>query len=301
MNRSDVSSSRCTLLSATMLLCTLMHAGVHAENAVVGWVEKPDFSAFRIVRDEHELPTGIADLQACDIVQLQNDQATVRITLAGYQRIQLDATALDHKVQVPCAETSSWYGKSLALVRVISGLATAPAANSEVLTGTRTHQSSTALKVPALGPYNPLLVAGERALYLSWNGGVPPYTVTLQRYGGGNLVEQNNIQATAVRLPTVQLKPGRYVLVIQGSDKYAIKEDSVTVVNNSKLPPPPKALTDARLSKADRLLLYAYYLEGWGQGEWTLEALQRAAAIKPVTPAVSDWLQGRFVQEVGVP
>lgn len=298
MNHSAISSLRRTLLSAITLSCALMPIGVQAESAVVGWIDKPDFSVFQIVRDEQTLPAGTADLQACDIVQLQNDQATVRITLAGYQRVQLDSTVPELKIQVPCTETSSWYGKSLALVRVIAGLATAPAAKVEALTATRSPER---LTVPALGHYNPLLVAGERSLYLNWNGGVPPYTVTLQRYGGGYLVERNNIDATSVRLPKVHLKPGRYVLIVQGSDNHAIKEDSVTVVNTASLPAPPKALTAARLPKANHQLLYAYYLEGWGRGEWTLEALQRATAIKPATPAVRDWLQSRFAQDGNMP
>ena len=298
MNHSAISSLRRALLSAITLSCALMSIGVQAESAVVGWVEKPDFSVFQIIRDEQTLPAGTADLQACDIVQLQNDQATVRITLAGYQRVQLDASVPEHKMQVPCAEISSWYGKSLALVRVIAGLATAPVANVEALTATRSPER---LTVTALGHYNPLLVAGERSLYLNWNGGVPPYTVTLQRFGGDYLVKRNKIDATSVLLPKAHLKPGRYVLIIEDSEKYAIKEDSVTVVDAARLPPPPKALADAKLSKADHQLLYAYYLEGWGQGEWTLEALQRAASIKPATPAVRDWLQSRFAQEVGMP
>lgn len=300
MNNSNVSSLRRTLLPVITLSCALMPIGVNAESAVVGWIENPDFKVFKIIRDKQALPAGMADLQACDIVQLQNDQATVRITLAGYQRFQLDAKVPERKIQVPCTETSSWYGKSLALVRLIAGLATAPT-YPEALMGTRAKQTLTVLNVPALGHYDPLLVAGERSLYINWHGGVSPYTVTLQRYGGGNLVEQNNIDATSVRLPKVHLKPGRYVLVVQGSDKNAIKEDSVTVVDAARLPAPPKALTDARLPKAEHQLLYAYYLEGWGQGEWTLEALQRATAIKPATPAVHDWLQSRFAQERNLP
>jgi hypothetical protein len=156
--------------------------------------------------------------------------------------------------------------------------------------------------VPALGNYHPMLVAGERSLYVTWEGGVAPYTVTLAPYGGGTaVVEQSNIKAKAVRLPKVRLEPGRYVLEVLGSDKYGIKDDAVTVVEVSKLPDPPKALIDARLPKADHELLYAYYLEGWGNGEWTLEALQRAAAVSPPTPAVRDWLMGRFSQDSKTP
>ena len=288
-----------TVLSVIALSGTSMCTGALADGPVVGWVESPDFSAFRIKRGEAVLPQGQSDLQACDVVQLQNDVATVRITLFGYQRVQLNAKVPGREIKVPCEEKPSWYGKPLAVVRAIAGLATAPSnATSRTdfarLAGSRSPDESPRLSVPALGNYNPLLVAGERSLYLTWEGGVAPYTVTLQRYGGGNVVEQTNIGATSVRFPRVRLEPGRYVLLVQGSDKYGIKEDTITVVEASRLPPPPKALTDANLPKADHELLYAYYLEGWGQGEWTLEALQRAATIHPATPAVHDWLVRRF-------
>jgi len=38
-------------------------------------------------------------------------------------------------------------------------------------------------------------------------------------------------------------------------------------------------------------LLYVYYLEGQGDGRWAFEAMQRAAAIEPATPASTDWLK----------
>ena len=288
-------------LLAVALSGAFMSASVQADSTVVAWVEKPDFSSFKIIRSSIALPDGQADLQACDIVELKNNLATVRITLSNYQRLQLDAKVPGRQIQVPCGEKPSWQGKPLALLRAISGLATAPAtatatrtASSGVMVGTRSPDESPRLAVPALGNYNPLLVAGERSLYLTWEGGVAPYTVTLQRYGGGNVVEQTNIGATSVRFPRVRLEPGRYVLLVQGSDKYGIKEDTITVVEASRLPPPPKVLTDANLPKAEHELLYAYYLEGWGQGKWTLEALQRGAAINPATPAVRDWLLRRF-------
>ena len=287
-------------LLAIALSGAFMSASVQADSTVVAWIERPDFSSFRIIRSSIALPDGQADLQACDIVQLKNNLATVRITLSNYQRLQLDAKVPGRQIQVPCDEKLNWYGKPMALLRAISGLATAPAtatrtASSGVMAGTRSPDESPRLTVPALGNYDPMLVAGERSLYVTWEGGVGPYTVTVMRYGGGSkVVEQNNISATSVRLPKVRLEPGRYVLEVQGSDKYGIKEDAITVVEASRLPPPPKALTDANLPKADHELLYAYYLEGWGKGEWTLEALQRAAAIIPAPQAVRDWLFRRF-------
>jgi hypothetical protein len=272
-------------------------AGVQAAGDTVGWIEQPDFSAFSIIRSGVEQPAGQADLQACDIIRLKKNAATVHVTLPGYPRLKLDATAPEQQMQVPCAEKAAWYGKPLAVLRAITGLATAPAMDLETMLATRSHDTSPRLLVPALGNYDPMLVAGERSLYLTWTGGVAPYTVTLQREDGSNVVERSDIRASSVRLPRVRLQPGRYVLFVGGSDKNGVREDNITVVDPSRLPAPPKALADARLARADHELLYAYYLEGSGDGEWTLEALQRAAAIKPATPAVNNWLRRRFAQE----
>jgi hypothetical protein len=254
-------------------------------------------NAVTIFRGGNPLPKGQADLQACDIVQLDNHLATVRITLSGQLRLKLDSQVPEHKIQVACEEKPIWEGRTFAIVRAIAGLATAPTRSPETGVYSRTLDQSRPLAVPALGNYDPMLVAGERALYVTWEGGAAPYTVTLQHYDGRKIVEQNNIGSASVFLPKVLLDPGRLVLTVQGSDKYGIKEDHVTVVAAANLPPPPKALTDAKLPLADQELLYAYYLEGWGHGEWTLEALQRAAAINPATPAVLDWLRRRFSQE----
>jgi len=285
------------VLPMVALFCAFMSAVAQTDGAVAGWIEKPDFKSFTIIRDKKPLPEGQIDLLACDVVHLTKESATVRITLADYQRLQLDAKVPDRTIQVPCAEKPTWYGKPLALVRAIAGLATAPPAHSEAGTYTRNLDQSRPLAVPALGNYDPMLVAGQRSLYVTWEGGAAPYTVTLEHYDGRKIVEQKGIGSTSVFLPKALLDPGRLVLTVQGSDKYGIKEDHVTVVAAASLPPPPKALTDAKLPLADQELLYAYYLEGWGHGEWTLEALQRAAAINPATPAVRDWLRRRFSQE----
>ncbi|HQW21325.1 MAG TPA: hypothetical protein PLI90_11735 [Rhodocyclaceae bacterium] len=304
--KNPLTSSSCRAwLQAIALSGSFASISAQAEVAVAGWVEKPSFSAFKIVRGGVDLPAGNADLQACDIVVLRDPKATVRIMLANYQRVQLDASVSERRIKVPCGEKARWSDKPLAVLRIIAGLATAPATNSESserALATRGAEMSPQLSVPALGNYNPMLVAGERSLYVTWAGGVAPYTVKLAPYGGGvAVVEERNIDAKAVRLPKVHLKPGRYVLEVLGGDKFGIKDDAIAVVDASKLPEPPRALIDARLPKADHDLLYAYYLEGWGNGEWTLEALQRAAAISPTTPAARDWLRGRFSQEGTVP
>lgn len=278
--------------------------GVQADDTLVGWIDNPKFESFTIIRDGHKLKNGQADLQACDIVQLTDSRAIVHITLSSAQRVQLDAKVPGLKIKVPCDEKPRWHDKPLAVLRAIALLATAPVPAlatdiiySEQVAATRGVNDSPRLAVPALGNYAPMLVAGERSLYLTWHGGVPPYRVSMKQYGGSIVIQQDNIGATFVRLPRMLLLPGRYVLRVEGSDKHGIEEDSITVVDAARLPPPPIALAEATLAKADRELLYAYYLEGWGKGEWTLEALQRAAAIDPATPVAREWLVRRFFQE----
>ena len=167
MNKSFAFQYRRNQIRTFALLGTFIAAGAHADGAVVGWVEKPDVNAVTIFRGGNPLPKGQADLQACDIVQLDNHLATVRITLSGQLRLKLDSQVPEHKIQVACEEKPIWEGRTFAIVRAIAGLATAPTRSPETGVYSRTLDQSRPLAVPALGNYDPMLVAGERALYVN--------------------------------------------------------------------------------------------------------------------------------------
>ena len=298
MKLTNMCLARRLVTTCACLFTVLSSTIASADDAVVGWIANPDFDAFRISRHNAPVPKGTSDLLACDIVKLVNQSAIVHIVLSSYQRVDLDATAPERQLQIPCEDKGIWQGDRLAVMRKITDRATAPARHTEVITATRGETLLAPLIIPALGNYNPLLAAGDRSLYVAWTGGVAPYSVSVSQCGGGVVTGRSGITGTSVSLPSAHLAPGRYVLVVEGSNGRGLKEDGITVVDPSQLPPPPAALGETGLTQADRQLFYAYYLEGLGQGEWTLEALQQAASIDPPTPASSDWVLHRFSQTV---
>lgn len=298
MKLADICLARRLVTACACLFTVLTSTMACADDAVVGWIANPDFDAFTISRQNAAVPKGTRELQACDIVKLVNPSVTVHIVLSSYQRIDLDASVPERQLQIPCEAKGNWQGSTLAIVQKITAHATAPARHTEVITATRGELLPAPLTIPALGNYNPRLAAGNRSLYVAWTGGVAPYSVTVSRYGGGVVTGRTGITSTSVSLPSAHLAPGRYVLLVEGSDGHGLKEDGVTVIDPSQLPPPPAALRVGGLTQADRQLLYAYYLEGLGEGEWTFEALQQAASIDPPTAASSDWVFRRFSQTV---
>ena len=52
----------------------------------------------------------------------------------------------------------------------------------------------------------------------------------------------------------------------------------------------PKRLKEAKLGAADEALLFAYYLEGLGDGAWVFEAVQRVLAGNHLNRASQQWL-----------
>jgi hypothetical protein len=285
------------LLSSALL--TALCAQAFAEDAVVGWVEKPDINAVTIVRNDVNMPKGTSDLLACDVVKLNDVAATAHITLASYQRLLLDGHTSEGKIRIPCKEMAPWFGRQLDLVKTIVAAATAPGRRFEAIAATRAEDQPSPIEVPALGDYDPMLVAGERSLYVAWTGGVAPFTVSVLRADGTAVTSQDGIRAHVLSLPSASYAPGRYSLVVKGIDGHGVRESGLTVVEASKLPPRPAILSHSSLPSADEKLLYAYFLEGWGKGEWTLEALQQAASITPPTPASSDWIEHRFAGKAG--
>lgn len=273
-----------------------MSATAFADDSTVGWITKTDPSAFTISRDNRLLPKGSNELRACDVVTLVDSSATVHIVLSSYQRIDLDQGAPHQQIQISCNAKGVWQSAQLVIARLLTAAATAPA--QHIIAATRGGGKPDPIKVPALGSYNPMLIAGDRSLFIAWTGGVAPYRVRVSQYNGLVIAEQNEITGTNVMLPAAHFEQGRYSLVVLGADGHGLKENNLTVVDPSRLPPRPSTLDDASLSQADRILLYSYYLEGLGNGEWTLEALQKAASINPPTPASSDWIVHRFSQSL---
>jgi hypothetical protein len=149
------------------------------------------------------------------------------------------------------------------------------------------------LVVPALAGPQANLVAGRRALYVAWTGGVAPFSVQLAAADGREVALRSAVEAHSTRLPAADLSPGQYTLRVRnraGHRIEGIRDDAVFVVADGTLPALPDTLKHPSLSDEARTLFYADYLTAQEDGRWTLEALQRVAALPGQSAAVRQWL-----------
>jgi len=122
-----------------------------------------------------------------------------------------------------------------------------------------------------------VLVAGKRALYLTWKKGKADYQLTLKQ--GDQTLFTQSVKEREVQWPELSFTPGDYQLSLSDSEARQV-EYSFTVVD--RLPIYPKELSDdslASLSASARLTLQAMWLAEQEQGRWSLEASQRVAEI----------------------
>lgn len=141
------------------------------------------------------------------------------------------------------------------------------------------------------------LAAGERALHLRWQGGKPPYRLSLMR--DNQILSKLNVpKGSEASLPKLPLLAGNYTLVIRDS-KWLNKGDArrSSVVANlillapGDIPPMPQALAAALLPEEARQLLYADWLARQGEGEWSMEAIQIVAPYAKDYEPAQDWLR----------
>ncbi len=272
-------------------------AGAARAADAVAWIEadaasgKPPLRAIRIVRDGKTM-AGEAELQACDEVRVVEPGVIVRITTAAGRETLYGGTQ-SSAFRVPCGDPGL-PGRLMAVLRALAGESrTAPAA---VMAATRSAAATSAtgalLQVPSLGHSRTELVAGERALRIGWVGGKAPFSVRLTHADSHDTVAlARRVARSPATLPPARLVPGRYRLVVRDAAGDTIDNRDIHVRAGAQLPAPPRALRDAALAPDDHTLLYAYWLEGLGDGAWVLEALQRVATLADPPPAARAWLQ----------
>lgn len=141
------------------------------------------------------------------------------------------------------------------------------------------------------------LAAGERALHFRWQGGKPPYRLRLMR-DNQVLSELNVPKGSEAILPKLPLLVDNYTLVIRdgkGLNKGDARRSSVVanliLVAPGDIPSMPQALSDALLPEEARQLLYADWLAGQGEGEWSMEAIQMVAPYAKDYEPAQDWLR----------
>ena len=288
MNRAVSSAFPYLLLC---MLAALMPVITQAAGEIAAWVQpnsrdgKVPVTVFKVERAGKAIAYPAEGLMACDTLRLTDARASVQVILSNNQRLLLDAESPGKAVQVPCGQPG-FFGNMLALAKSIV------AQTSAATTPTKgTFSRGGLLVVPALGAYAPHLTAGTRSLYIAWAGGEAPYKVQLLGDSGSIVAQVSDINALSVRLPETALMPGRYTLRITGQDGKGVEDNELTVVTPNQLPAAPAELAAAKLAPMDYALLYAYYLEGFEDGRWTLEAVQTVAALAKRSPNTDAWLR----------
>lgn len=263
---------------------------------VAAWIE-PDaqtrqlpLSAIRVQRGKVTTTVEDGALRSCDVVQLINPSAVVRITLADARRIRLDADTPGREASIPCDRPGLLAG-AWAAIRAYATQSDDRAVQTAAM-ASRGRGGQAGLQIPVLQAPHPRLVAGPRKLYLRWTGGQAPFRVRLQRHGERSvLAERSGITGQEVWLPAVELKPGRYRIEVAPASGDALAEENLVVVAASDAPRLPPELGDAGgLPQPARLLFGADYLVALGDGRWEFEALQRVAPWADKSAAARDWL-----------
>ncbi len=278
-----------------LAIACLLPSSSLAQSHFVAWVDNPNYLQFNIERNGKRIENQ-ADLLACDIVHLLDEQAKISISFSNGSRYLLDSEISAKKVEIPCAAKRSFSDKAFDTLKAISGNKKIKRwfDNESESVVTRSPEKAN-LSVSFFGNYTPYLTAGQRTIYLTWAGGMPPFTVEFKRTDNKLiLAKSSGILTNNVSLPTTTLQSGQYTLSIIDTNKIERKDDSVTVIDESMLPPPPQELLDAKLQKEEYDLIYTIFLEGIGKGEWRFEALQRAAALQQSSPISKAWLERRF-------
>jgi hypothetical protein len=146
-------------------------------------------------------------------------------------------------------------------------------------------------RIPILTASSSMIASGRRALFVSWLGGVPPFSVTLSVAETGKVV----VNAPAIRnacatyLPPTDLAPGHYRLTLTDANHFREQEDELYVADSS--PSAPSELREADLPDDARQIYTATWLAVLERGKWAFEAQQRVASMDCRSPAVQDWLE----------
>lgn len=276
-----------------LLFVTLPLASVKAADDVPAAFVKVDpatqrapYEAFRLIRSRVVVPSD-SQLQPCDQLLLTDPNRRVVVsTFRGGKDLVLSRA---HPELVISCDAPTM---SPRLAKVWEALAQTARAEAQVPALTRGNASVPApLALPVFDAERTLVVAGRRNLFMVWVGGQRPYRVELRAADGKVLTQASDIYETAVQLSFAELAPGRHVITVYEANGNGLMEDRIFAVVAGELPSRPAILARSDLTDDEQELLYAYYLDGFGGGEWTFEALQRAHAIQTRIPGAASWIR----------
>ena len=148
---------------------------------------------------------------------------------------------------------------------------------------TRGRQSSKTVAAVTKGGFDPsiagdypdgaMLLSGTRDIWVSWHGGIPPFSLQLKTDSGETVTSLENVQTTSATLPATSLSPGNYVLQVAAGGPADVL--NLTVVDQDALP--DRAVQIMALDAPEEVRLGHLALFLGTQDRWRFEARQIAA------------------------
>ena len=157
--------------------------------------------------------------------------------------------------------------------------------NFSVRGADRSRSAGEPLDLPLVPANGASIDAGSGSFALAWNGGSPPFAITLSDSGSGQAVlNVAGIESRALPERPLTLADGAYTLRV--SDRTGqVVERGLTVVRPEARPRPPPDAGSAGLPPAWRATAQAGWLAQQETGRWLLqaylEALPLAADFEP--------------------
>lgn len=253
--------------------------------AQVGYIYDFDgkISQYRLLRNEKEVPIGLfLAVFEDDRIDVNNDNITIKVMLEGEEQpktVSKNNSPLNIKsdavIRTVPSNLVSWAGeffnslykdRETQTVTVVSkGLFNSPVSPHENL-----NQISSELL--SHGPL--ILLSGKRNLYFNWDGGTPPYQVSILL--NDSLIK--NIQELAlsnVLLKAITLQPGVYEIAIRDIKDNIFSTPLTVLSEKISL---PSSLEKSNLPEEVKETLLATWLAGKKEGYWRFEAYQRVVS-----------------------
>lgn len=276
----------CLLLSYVMIVTAC------ADSSVVGRIEDFDGNpkpftlkleddsskivpaAYMLIRGQKKVDIGfLTELQTNDLLIVNDDQHFLQIKLADNSLVKVTAT------QSPYLVTSKGEIPNIGvnLKNWFVGLTERHQEEVEATIISTKGGSNQPPIMPLLEKTTKVLVAGKRALSLTWQKGKPAYQIILKQ--SEKVLFETSAKDREFQLSELEFMPGEYQLLLSDGEQRQVTS-SFTVVE--ELPVYPPELTDeslASLSESARLTVQALWLANQEDGKWLFEAYQQVAEV----------------------
>ncbi|NEV61612.1 hypothetical protein [Thiorhodococcus minor] len=287
----------------------LLAAGLAmADEAVVatraGWIDSFEGPAkgYAVIRVGQELPVRyLMPLEQGDLVEVRAADGRIRIRLGEGKEISLSHARSRFTVPAPAAPPTTWGN----LVRWAGDWLTAlhsDAAPTRTITAASRGETDIPLSSGLLSSERVGWPAGQRPITLAWNGGQPPFQVTVVATADPAkepVLKEIGIRQRIHRTAPVMLEPAEYLLVIADAAGYAWRTLVIAGAEEA-VPKPPAGSIPDDLPPEVRTTVEAAWLACQDGGQpWRLTAYQQVADLGDYPPAAL--LRRALVEDAKLP